>query len=161
MSGTLQYVEGDVTRPIGDGKKVIAHICNNIGAWGAGVSGAIGRAFPAAETHYRNIFTEQNIRLPLGSTQFCYINDDLTVANMIGQHQVRQQGKRPPIRYLALASAMRDVQHFIVTSEGFSIHAPRFGAGLAGGKWETIEHLIFEIWTDYDIDVTIYDLPQG
>lgn len=35
----------------------------------------------------------------------------------------------------------------------------RFGAGLAGGDWKRIEHLIMAHWVLAGIDVTIYDLP--
>lgn len=150
---SLTYVKGDITRPIGPRPLLIAHLCNDQGRWGAGVSGAIGSAFPAAEKHYREAHA-----WPLGTTQFCYINDDITVANMVGQHRVGNDGVRPPIRYLALALAMQQVADYIECSPGLTIHAPRFGAGLAGGKWETIEHLILELWTDRGIDVTIYDL---
>jgi len=32
----ITYLVGDATQPQGEGVKVIAHICNDIGAWGAG-----------------------------------------------------------------------------------------------------------------------------
>ena len=32
----IQYRTGDATRPEGDGPKIIAHICNDVGAWGKG-----------------------------------------------------------------------------------------------------------------------------
>lgn len=30
----LTYVDGDATDPVGDGPRIIAHVCNNIGAGG-------------------------------------------------------------------------------------------------------------------------------
>lgn len=39
-----------------------------------------------------------------------------------------------------------------------SIHMPRIGCGLAGGKWEVIEQIIKEELIDKEIAVTVYDL---
>jgi hypothetical protein len=36
-----------------------------------------------------------------------------------------------------------------------TIHAPRFGSGLAGGDWNVIEQIIND---EITVDVTIYDL---
>jgi hypothetical protein len=36
---------------------------------------------------------------------------------------------------------------------------PRIGCGLAGGRWDQIEHLIAEELSAGDIPVTVYDLP--
>lgn len=48
---------------------------------------------------------------------------------------------------------------FKPTRTGATVHAPRFGAGLAGGDWTIIERLIQEYLTDGTREVTIYDLP--
>ena len=39
----LTYVNGDATRPQGEGPKFIIHCCNDIGAWGAGFVMAVSR----------------------------------------------------------------------------------------------------------------------
>lgn len=33
---TIHYLKGDATNPVGPGPKIIAHICNDIAAWGKG-----------------------------------------------------------------------------------------------------------------------------
>jgi hypothetical protein len=38
-----------------------------------------------------------------------------------------------------------------------SVHMPRIGCGLAGGKWEKIEPIIQKHLCDGGIDVTVYD----
>ena len=43
---------------------------------------------------------------------------------------------------------------------GASVHMPRIGSGLAGGKWEQVEGIIREELTAADVAVTVYDLPQ-
>jgi hypothetical protein len=87
-----------------------------------------------------------------------------TVVNMIAQHgtvtrPMDRDPNRPPVRYTALASCMSKVADYIThLPQGTSIHAPKFGAGLAGGNWDFIEELIRELWIDRGIPVTIYSL---
>lgn len=49
----IQYITGDATDPTGGGNKIIAHVCNDIGAWGAGFVLAISRRWPQPEAEYR------------------------------------------------------------------------------------------------------------
>ncbi|MFH2141814.1 MAG: hypothetical protein ABIJ97_05295 [Bacteroidota bacterium] len=39
-----------------------------------------------------------------------------------------------------------------------SVHMPRIGCGLAGGKWAKIEPLIIKLLSGFDIQVFVYDL---
>jgi hypothetical protein len=39
----IAYHVGDATMPVGDGPKILVHICNNIGAWGRGFVVALSR----------------------------------------------------------------------------------------------------------------------
>ncbi len=159
---TLTYIKGDVTEPQGGGVKVIPHVCNDIGAFGAGVSGAIGKQFPEAENNYRDRHWYR-----LGEVDFVKTDQGIIIANMVAQHGIRPTAipndptERAPIRYYALAECMEEVRAFCYADgkPWCSIHAPRFGAGLAGANWETVEALILEIWVDSGIEVTVYDLP--
>ena len=47
----------------------------------------------------------------------------------------------PPIRHEAIAKGLERVADF-ATANGASVHMPRIGCGLAGGKWEAIEPII-------------------
>jgi hypothetical protein len=38
---------------------------------------------------------------------------------------------------------------------GATLHGPRFGSGLSGGNWNTIEQIIKDTIT---VDITIYEL---
>lgn len=40
---------------------------------------------------------------------------------------------------------------------GASVHMPRIGCGLAGGKWARIEPLITRTLCARDVEVTVYD----
>ena len=51
-AGQIHYRVGDATAPVADGPKIIAHICNDIGAWGRGFVLAISRRWPEPEKAY-------------------------------------------------------------------------------------------------------------
>jgi hypothetical protein len=44
--------------------------------------------------------------------------------------------------------------------QGASVHMPRIGAGLAGGKWDVISQIVEDELTAKGIPVTVYDLPS-
>ena len=151
----INYVKGDATRPQGDGNKIICHICNDMGAWGAGFVLALSKRWGYPEHFYRARQT-----YPLGHVDILSVDQDsegnvLYVANMIAQHGVRsnEQGN-PPIRYAALAKALSKVNDR-AKAIGASLHMPRIGCGLAGGEWSAVEAILKEVVT---VDVTVYDL---
>ena len=41
--GSITYLIGDATEPVGAGRKIIAHICNDRGIWGGGFTGALSK----------------------------------------------------------------------------------------------------------------------
>jgi O-acetyl-ADP-ribose deacetylase (regulator of RNase III) len=150
----ITYIIGDATNPVGDGNKIICHCCNNIGKWGAGFTGALSKRWNQPELEFRRRYSEGHFEL--GRVQFVKVADDIVVANMIGQHGITWHDGVPPIRYNALVECLSIVANRAKRTTA-SIHAPRFGSALAGGKWETIERMINSIFST--IPVTIYDLP--
>lgn len=152
----IQYIKGDATNPQQDGNKIIAHICNDIGGWGKGFVMAISKRWKNPEKRYREWFKSGQY-FALGEVQFVQVQEDLWVANMIGQHKINkdEQGNAP-IRYEAVKEALEKVGAF-ATENTASVHMPRIGCGLAGGKWEEIEPLIISAFSDKDISVTVYD----
>lgn len=77
---------------------------------------------------------------------------------MIGQHGIRKSGGVPPIRYDALEAALKIVGEKAQTANA-SVHLPRIGCGLAGGKWGEIEPLIERQICALGVPVFVYDLP--
>nr|WP_296071525.1 macro domain-containing protein [uncultured Actinoplanes sp.] len=147
----LRYVIGDATDPRAEGPKIIAHVCNDIGAWGKGIVVAISRRWPAPERAFRGA------GLALGETQLVPVEADLWVANMVGQHGIHRRAAGPPIRYQALATCLATVAGH-ARRLGASVHMPRIGAGLAGGDWSRIEPMIVASLCAQDVDTTVYDL---
>ena len=145
----IKYVSGDATQPQGDGNKVIVHICNDIGAWGAGFVLAVSNKWKYPERHYR-----AKPKHILGEVDYHRVEDDIWVANMIGQHKTYPDATgKPPIRYEAVRACLYQVNNWCKIMNA-SIHMPRIGCGLAGGEWDRIEAVIQDV---VDVSVTVYD----
>ena len=152
----LQYIVGDATCPQGEGNKMILHICNDIGGWGRGFVVALSTRWKAPEEKYL-AWAAHGTDFSLGRVQFVQVTKEITVANMIAQHDIVAQGGVPPIRYQALEQCLTRVAAR-AKAESFSIHMPRIGSGLAGGDWERIEGMIQKNLVEKGLSVTVYDL---
>lgn len=160
----VNYVEGDATTPEGGGFKAIVHCCNNIGAWGAGFVMALSKRWDRPEKEYREWYRrrkEKGKELRLGSVQIVPVEDDIVVANLIGQHGIRASEGRIPIRYEALSRGFEFLAQYILKRPELnaSVHAPRIGCGLAGASWSQVEPLLDQHFTMRGIPVTIYTPP--
>ncbi len=152
----ITYLTGDATAPQIAGPKIIVHICNDIGGWGAGFVLAISKRWKEPEAAYRQWYADRDHNdFALGAVQLVSVESELWIANMIGQRGIRRSSTgRPPIRYDAVESCLEKVAQFAV-KENSSIHMPRIGCGLAGGKWELIEPIIIK--TCPSTDTYVYD----
>jgi hypothetical protein len=143
----IEYLKGDAVYPSKyDQNKMnlILQINNDIGAYGAGFSGALSKRWPVVEKNYREWFRNSNESntFKLGEAQLVGVDINLFVVNMIAQHEIgNDKNGRPPIRYDALDQCLKDVKIYIQdltlksdSNEYTLIHLPRIGAGLAGGK---------------------------
>lgn len=152
----INYISGDATNPIIDGNKVIVHICNDIGGWGKGFVLAISKRWKQPENEYRKWFNSKDNFL-LGEVQFVQVEDDIWVANIIGQHKInKDENGNAPIRYEAIKIGLKKVIKFAKENNA-SAHMPRIGCGLAGGTWDKIEPLINESFLKNNIRTYIYD----
>jgi len=158
----LTYRIGDATNPEGTDSRVLVHVCNDKGHWGAGFVLALSRRFKVPEEAYRAWARgEGDMPFELGQVQFVPVEPTLWVANLIGQHDIRRKAKStgvPPVRYDAIRVGLARVRGF-AREHRASVHMPRIGAGLAGGDWTTIEGIIREELADQGVRVTVYDLP--
>ncbi|GAA2258020.1 macro domain-containing protein [Streptomyces atrovirens] len=156
MSG-ITYVRGDATVPSVKGVKVIAHVCNDIGGWGKGFVLAVSRRWPEPEAAYRAWHRDRATNdFGLGAVQLVQVDRYVWVANMIGQRGVRTGSKGVPVRYEAIDTALGRLADR-ATELNASVHMPRIGCGLAGGKWSRVEPLITERLVRHGIPVTVYD----
>ncbi|HEX2627883.1 MAG TPA: macro domain-containing protein [Chitinophagaceae bacterium] len=156
MTKEIIYTKGDATNPPPGDNRIIVHICNDIGGWGKGFVTAISKRWPQPEKEYRQWFKTQN-NFVLGEVQFVQVEDQLWVANIIGQHKInRDEEGKPPIRYEAVAKGLKKVGDYAIANNA-SVHMPRIGCGLAGGTWDKIEPLITEALSNRGVAVTVYD----
>lgn len=147
---------------------VLVHVCNSIGKWGAGFVLAISRRWPQPKKQYQEwaAGAEGYGPFQLGAVQFVKVEavqrapgvmDWLWVANLIGQEDVGFHNGRPPIRYPAIHAGLLTVAEH-AKKHGASVHMPRIGCSLAGGRWSEIEPIIRE--TLGLCDVNVYDLRR-
>jgi len=156
----IRYVIGDATAPEGEGPKVIVHVCNDIGGWGRGFVVALSKRWDKPEREYREWHQRQSTPpFDLGEVLFVQVEEALWVASLIGQHGIRSKHGKPPVRYEAIKEGMGRVAEF-ARQHGASVHMPRLGCGLAGGKWPNVERIIEEELCRPGIDVTVYDLSE-
>ena len=154
----LEYVKGDATNPPRIGTRVICHICNDIGAWGAGFALALGERYPKAKRFYQHC--HERYGLELGQIQVVHIEPHLYVVNMIAQHKLRSKANPHPIRYDALRDCLTQLTHRLLRSDlvgSFVIDMPRIGCGLAGGEWDMVEPIVSSTVGEYFV-VKVYDV---
>ncbi|WP_294249731.1 macro domain-containing protein [uncultured Chryseobacterium sp.] len=153
----IKYIKGDATNPSTAGNQIIAHICNDIGGWGKGFVLAISKRWKKPEDNYRDWY-KSGTHFNLGEIQMVQVEEDLWVCNMIGQHKTVTNSKGiAPIRYEAVESCLKKLADEALLLKA-SIHMPRIGCGLAGGKWEEIEPIIQSALLEDGIEVYVYDL---
>lgn len=162
MQTMINYCVGDATIPHCLDKKVIAHICNDHGSWGAGFVLAVSRRWKQPEEQYR-LWRSTGLcggqKFKLGNIQVVQVDHETAVANMIAQHGFGEDGK-PPIRLGSLETCLEKLRVTIRDPE-VTIHMPRIGCGLAGGHWEQIGPIVQRTLCDHGFNVFVYDLPRG
>lgn len=158
MEKEIIYLKGDATVPQTSGIKIIAHICNDLGGWGKGFVLAISKRWEEPEAEYRlwhRHRAENNFAL--GAIQLVKVEQYIYVANMIGQRGIKTgRSTGVPIRYEAVEECLEKLAQEAIELEA-SVHMPRIGCGLAGGKWEKIEPLIKSTLLASGVDVYVYD----
>ena len=155
----ITYLKGDATCSQAKGRKIICHICNDIGKWRKGLVLAISRRWKDPEEQFKAWHRgDTSQRFALGEVQLVQVEPTLWVANLVGQRGLTSKKRsEPPIRYDALRLGLASVREHAARL-GASVHMPRIGCGLAGGRWELIEPIIQGELVAHGAEVTVYDL---
>lgn len=156
---TLRTIAGDVTVPVGTGPRIVAHVCNDVGAYDAGVAAAIRDRWPVAKQRYRDWYGGRipgATDLALGMVQIVRVAEDLWVANMIAQSGLPGRGNPSPLRYAALAECLTKLGA-VAIERGATVHMPRIGTGYARGAWDRILPLIKDRLIGSGVAVVLYD----
>jgi O-acetyl-ADP-ribose deacetylase (regulator of RNase III) len=157
--GSLIYVNGDASKANhGKGKKIIAHVCNDMGLWGKGFVMAITDSWGKHPGKlYRKWHKDgAGAHFGLGSVQLVTLTDMVVLANIIGQNGIKTGSKGPPVRYEAIHHGL-DAVCWHAVMIGASVHMPRIGSGLAGGEWLKIETIIESMTKKHSVDIYVYE----
>jgi hypothetical protein len=167
----IKYLEGNLFDFIDDHNPVmIAHVCNDQGAWGAGFVVPLGQKYPIAELSYRDWYSAyctnkvvqdfldnviyEDDDFALGKIQVVQAKPHIYICNMVAQ---KLGGKRP-LFYNKLCQCMDSlagVMEQCIAPSLTNLICPQFGSGLAGGDWNVIEQLIYDCWVRVGIGVTV------
>lgn len=130
---------------------IIAHGCNCLGAYGAGIAKLMADKFPQSKFEYVNKFKTSGWKL--GEVQFVKSNNKI-IANCATQHNYGGGAKygKVYVDYAAIQTVMEKLYKYS-TEHNLTIAIPKIGAGLAGGNWTKIESIINNVFKDKEIVV--------
>jgi O-acetyl-ADP-ribose deacetylase (regulator of RNase III) len=155
---SISFTIGDATEPVGNGTKIIVHVCNDIGGWGRGFVVAVSKRWPEPEQRYRAWSRGEGEKpFASGQVQFVQVVNDIWIANLIGHHDIRTAKGVPPVRYDDIRKGLQQVAKEAHSLDA-SVHMPRIGCGLAGGKWEEVGKIVEDELVKNGVKVTVYDL---
>lgn len=126
---------------------IIVHGCNAHGVMGSGVAKAIRDLYPVAYHVYARTHAQEG--LELGQVVYHTPFFGLLIANAITQFDFG--GPERHADYYAIRLAFRKIGRFaqeFAHNNGFEIHFPLIGAGLANGDWAKISKIIDETIPD-------------
>lgn len=150
----IEHVIGDATKPIGSGRKIIAHVANDAnGKWGRGFGLALTRAFDGIRDDFLG-WSKRSLRL--GNTRAFDAGGGLTVFSMVAQQGLPRSGHRT-IRYVHLATCL-DKLAALSKEKDATVHMPLIGTGYAGGSWDVVEDLLNRHLVRRGVRVTVYSL---
>lgn len=168
----IQTIQGDATspRPVAGEAAVIAHICNDVGAWGAGFVLAINDLAMLPRQRYHHLAKAYGAEkgsletIPRGVVQFVPVErpdvaGKLYVANMVAQMGLDKSevSNGCLVDYDALRICLDQLFTF-AKNNGCNVHFPKgIGSGLAGGDQNTIIGMITNAATGFTGDVTLWE----
>lgn len=156
------YFKGDVIANVLDNigedeTRILLHICNNKGGWGAGFVLALSKKWKTPEKEYRECFRSK-INHELGDIQIIEVEPKVFVVNMVAQNGYKTINNPTPLDYNALEKCFQKVLLWI-DEENFTfpqIYCPKIGTGLSGGDWNVIsEQLNAELG---EIPINVYEI---
>ena len=171
MISTLQYVSGDATHPQGEGTRIIAHVCNNIGKWGSGFTVSLSRRWESPERLYRywyKVGSYEGEMFGLGGVQFIDVGYNpahpkdrgIYVANMVAQNGIRSVSNPRPVCYKSFRGCLKKLYTKAVSIQAEVIMPHRIGCDRGGGYWEIIEQIIQEELVRNSIPVWVYNIRR-
>lgn len=140
--------------------RFVAHVVNNKGRIGAGVSEAICKRWPVARRAYQD--HGEHSTYNLGDVIYAYIPEDLVVvAALCAQDGFPSQYNKQPLSYNALFECLGQLnyrmQDHLTDLGGYpELHIPRLGCGLSGGYWDVVQTAL-QTFIKHDCPIFVYD----
>jgi O-acetyl-ADP-ribose deacetylase (regulator of RNase III) len=136
---------------------VIAHVCNPVKIFGAGVALAIKNKYP--EAYQADLDSPELFKDKVGKFSFAATEDGKIIYNLYAMKGLGTQERQ--LDYEALYSCLESLKQECESYPGTTIGFPyKMGAALAGGNWILIERMIEVIFGDSDLNIIICDLPK-
>ena len=118
---------------------------------------AISKRWKEPAKQYKQWYKEGE-GFALGAVQFVAVEENVWVANIIGQHKIyKDENGNPPIRYEAVKEGLQQVAEFAKKMNA-KVQMPRIGCGLAGGSWDEIEAIIEDTLLQKGVEVFVCDI---
>jgi O-acetyl-ADP-ribose deacetylase (regulator of RNase III) len=130
------YKKGDLFKNVSTG--VIAHGCNSHGVMGSGFALGIKKFYPKCFEKYVEDIGRYGFHL--GDNSVYTHSESLVIYNCITQENYGRDGNRY-VSYDALDRCM-DFMFKRIAESNCNLNIPRMCAGLGGGDWNIIEHII-------------------
>ena len=148
----IKEIIGDMVR---DCEGVLCHQVNYQGVMGGGIAYAIRKNLLSDEQYrtYQNLCYYNGDSL-LGEVVYMGCDKYKTVANMFSQNAAADANENLT-NYTAMKICFRKVRAYAET-QNLPVFIPgRIGCGIAGGDRERVKEIIYKIFHDTAIDVTI------
>ena len=179
----ITIVRGDATKPTTDGRNIIVHGVNTIGAWGAGFVLAVDKISSLPRIRYRAwaknketycYIRKKNIPFLLGNIQIIIVKPKLAVCNMVSQVGCGARHENgewvPAARYSGINAGFIQLDNILHHLPAAHIHLPMIGAGLGGLSFDRVYDNIHSIFTpgvitpsvpSSALSVNIYGFTKG
>lgn len=147
----MKYIKGNILQDSSQ-NRIIAHVCNNAGGFGAGFALAISKKYPEVKQKYKKWYESSKTNphhFHLGNIQAVRINESLTIVNMLAQDGYKSDMNPVPLNYNALHLCLKQLRAF--NKDKIPIWMPKIGSGLGGADWLKIEQMIEKILINEEV----------
>lgn len=153
----IYTVNGDATRPRGEGNKIIVQLVNTTAGVGFGFGRAMAVRWPLSKTVLQEWKTKPNFKM--GESKLTKLDGNTYVFQILAQKGIRPKIEGEKIlSYTSLQQCLEELRPVAIELNA-SVHMPMIGAGQARGDWSKIEGMIYDELVQHNIDVTVYVLP--
>jgi hypothetical protein len=155
--GKILMVNGDATKPRGEGIKIIAQIINTSGGLGFGFGRAMSKNWPASKKAVVDWMKDKK-EFYLGESKLTKLSEDVYVFQMVAQKGIFPKGGDIPLRYDSLKNCLVELSTK-ASQMNATVHMPKIGSGQAKGDWNIIEGIIYDELISKGVNVLVYVLP--